>query len=1225
MATMVLSTAGSVVGSAIGGPIGGMIGATIGSQVGGVIDNAIFGTPTRYVEGRRLHDLSVQVSTYGAFIPSIYGTMRVAGNVIWSRPIKEISAVSTQSSGGKGGGGGVQTQSTSYHYSVTLAIALCSGVIESITRAWADAQLLDLSQGTYRIYHGTEDQLPDPIIEAFEGVGTTPAYRGLAYVVIEDFPLADYGNRIPNFTFEVKRPAKMPDYGTQSTEEMITAMTIIPGSGEFVYDTVVQTKIGGQSLGIGFAQSEYRTSVNKHTSRSGGNVLLALDQLKETCPNVEWVSVIVTWFGTHLDAGACTLMPCVEYSSGAITQPDAWHCAGYNRSTARPMTIVDGVPRYGGTPSDTSVLRLIDELKARGYKVMLYPMFFMDVEGKPWRGRVTGSATNVANFFTKAQGYNAFITHYATLGQGKVDAFVIGSELIGLTSVSASVGVYPAVDALVNLAAQVRSIMGTNTKITYAADWSEYHHTTGGWYNLDPLWASSNIDMIGIDAYFPLTDAPQTTMGYDVQQVIDGWNGGEGYDYYYADSGRTLPLPLAAPYAWKNLSWFWNNNHVNPNGVTTAWIPQSKKIWFTEYGFPSVDGATNQPNVFYDPASVESFFPRKSLGLVDIRAQRMGITGTQARWLGSAMVEHMFLWTWDARPFPYYPDLRNVWADGGVWAYGHWVTGKFGMSGLGAIVRELCLKAGLSDAQIDVSRLNQRVDGYMIANAGSARSFIEELMACYFFDVVERGSQLVFVPRGSSSNITIAQTDLVVDGNDARSGMLQKTRQQEVELPQRVEVAFIERIRNFLTSSQHAVRHASRSNHTVSIALPVVLSATEARIIAQRHMHIYWAGRTHYRFMLGMRYAMLEPNDVIAVQEAGMVHQMRIKNIRYDAGRIEVEAISEAVTLYREAPRSTLDEIRLTHAVPPPVQLAVRFLDLPALPSDAAEERPLRIAIAPLNEGWRGAVVYRDSMMQEYVRLADTDRAAVIGRAVSVLGNWTGGNRMDRTNSMDVRIIGAHQFVNVTELALLNGANALLVGEEIIQFQHVEVLGAGHVRLSNLLRGRQGTEHQQGEHGMGEWCVLLDAALLTIPMPASLVGLSRAYKTVPYGQTLGQVDAESFTYHAKILRPYSVVHPRMTINEAQDIIVTWVRRDRVDGAWRDGSDVALSEASERYEVDVYVGGDYRRTLQSTQPTVTYTSSMRAIDGGVTGISIECVIYQYSAAVGRGYPSSVSLL
>src|SRR5690606_8982033 len=105
---------------------------------------------------------------------------------------------------------------------------------------------------------------------------------------------------------------------------------------------------------------------------------------------------------------------------------------------------------------------------------------------------------------------------------------------------------FPAVEALVDLAADVKDIVGSGVKVSYAADWSEYHHADGGWYNLDPLWASPDIDFIGIDAYFPLTDEPQAGITYE--KIIDGWTSGEGYDWYYSDPERTTHVALAPEY-----------------------------------------------------------------------------------------------------------------------------------------------------------------------------------------------------------------------------------------------------------------------------------------------------------------------------------------------------------------------------------------------------------------------------------------------------------------------------------------------------------------------------------------------------------------------------------------------------------------------------------------------------------------------------------------------------
>jgi hypothetical protein len=236
MASIILSAAGSAVGN-LAGPVGASIGARIGQTIGGIIDrNIIAGKSQIKTRGPRLADLGVQSSTYGKMLPIIYGTCRVGGNIIWSRPIKETATTSTSSAGagGKGGGGRVSQTTTTYSYSVSLAISVCEGPVDAVLRVWADAKQLDLSTYITRIYLGDETQLPDSLIVAFDGADKTPAYRGQCYVVFEDFQLAEFGNRIPNFTFEVKRKLLTPDYNNETLENMINGMVMIPGAGEFV-------------------------------------------------------------------------------------------------------------------------------------------------------------------------------------------------------------------------------------------------------------------------------------------------------------------------------------------------------------------------------------------------------------------------------------------------------------------------------------------------------------------------------------------------------------------------------------------------------------------------------------------------------------------------------------------------------------------------------------------------------------------------------------------------------------------------------------------------------------------------------------------------------------------------------------------------------------------------------------------------------------------------------
>jgi hypothetical protein len=199
LATLVFST----IGTALGGPVGSAIGALIGQSV----DQALL-APVR--RGPRVGDLSVQTSSYGTQIPRIYGSMRVAGTVVWATDLIE----SAQTTGAKG------QPDVTYSYSVSLAVALSSRRASSIGRIWADGKLLRGAAGdfkvdtVFRFCDGSDDQVIDPLIGSIEGITATPAYRGVALAVFENLQLADFGNRIPIMTFEVVADEEAPSIGS---------------------------------------------------------------------------------------------------------------------------------------------------------------------------------------------------------------------------------------------------------------------------------------------------------------------------------------------------------------------------------------------------------------------------------------------------------------------------------------------------------------------------------------------------------------------------------------------------------------------------------------------------------------------------------------------------------------------------------------------------------------------------------------------------------------------------------------------------------------------------------------------------------------------------------------------------------------------------------------------------------------------------------------------------
>ncbi len=192
MATLVLTA----VGTAIGGPLGGALGAVLGNA----IDRTVLFKP-KGREGPRLTELAVQTSSYGSPIAQLFGTMRVAGTVIWATDL--IEARST-TGGGKSG-----PSTTNFSYSVSLAVLLSARPIQGIGRIWADGKLLRGAEGDLktetmlRVHPGGEIQVADPLIASAEGAGLAPAHRGCAYAVFEGMALEDYGNRIPSLSFEV--------------------------------------------------------------------------------------------------------------------------------------------------------------------------------------------------------------------------------------------------------------------------------------------------------------------------------------------------------------------------------------------------------------------------------------------------------------------------------------------------------------------------------------------------------------------------------------------------------------------------------------------------------------------------------------------------------------------------------------------------------------------------------------------------------------------------------------------------------------------------------------------------------------------------------------------------------------------------------------------------------------------------------------------------------------
>lgn len=1313
MATLALAAAGAAVGSAVlpagltvlGATISG---ATIGSQIGALagsyVDQALFGASgeTRTVEGPRLQHLHVTSSTEGAAIPRIYGRVRIGGQIIWATDFEEEVRTTTESAGGgKGGssGGGGSVERVEYRYYANFAIGICEGEISGLGRVWADGAEIDLSRFVTRVYHGSEVQPVDSLIAAHEGGGNAQAFRGTAYIVFERLALADFGNRLPQLSFEVYR-------SVEAFGEEIRGVVLIPGSGEFVYSPtpVVRT------FGYGGTQAE-----NVHTLQGGSDWQVAVDQLETDLPNAKNVSLIVSWFGTDLRAGHCEVRPGVD-TADKNTEPQDWRAGGVSRANAHLISKHDGKPAYGGTPSDSSVVDAIRDLKKRGIKVTLTPFLLMDVAENnslpnpyggaaqpayPWRGRITchpapgrpgspdraaAAGAQVAAFTGTAQAshfaisgkvvsysgpaewsYRRMVLHLAHLAKaaGGVDAFAIGTELRGLTWIRNAPGSYPFVAALRTLAADVKAVLGGNTKVIYAADWSEYfgHQPQDGsgdvYFHLDPLWASPAIDAIGIDCYWPLADWREGRghLDYveghrsihDLDYLRGNLNSGEGFDWYYASqSNRDAQVRSAITdgagkpwvFRFKDIKSWWSNRHYNrPGGVEqatpTAWVPQSKPFWLMEIGCPAADKGANQPNVFVDPKSSETALPYYSSGVRDDLMQRRYILAIISGFdpegedyveglnpvsnvYGGRMVdcERIFVYCWDARPYPAFPHNLGVWGDGENWRLGHWLNGRTASAPLPELVAKILKDFEFEDFVTD--SLQGIVPGYIVDRAMSARDALQPLGLGFFFDTIESGGKIAFRHRGAGPVAAdLEEDDLVEQSRDGPLATL--VRAQETDLPGSAKLNYISGVSDYQQAVAEARRLVGASGRLGRADLPIVLDHDQATSIAESWLFETWASRERASFVLPQSQIALEPGDVVRLTRHGTERLLRITEVG-DHGAREIEARSIDPEVYA----SGTAPARPGNATGPVDvgQPRVEFLDLPLLGSDDNAEAGY---FAALKNPWPGAVALYGSPEAAGYRLRAVAAApAIMGETLEDLPAGP-SSRVDYRSRLRISIAGG-ELHSVSRVQMLAGANAAAVRNaagawEVLQFESAELLGPGEYMLSGLLRGQAGSEGAMADVDLpaGATFAMLNGALARVDLGPDELRLPYTWRYGPANRNIADASygQRQHRFLGIGLRPYAPVHVRGR-RAGGDLAVTWVRRTRIGGDSWEPPVTPLAEAFERYEVDVLdPNGNVVRTLTSGVPSVTYAAGDQLADFGSVQAHVAVRVAQLSAVYGRG--------
>jgi hypothetical protein len=173
----------------------------------------------------------------------------------------------------------------------------------------------------------------------------------------------------------------------------------------------------------------------------------------------------------------------------------------------------------------------IKELQKKGIRIMLKPQIWI------WHGEFTGylEMTNENDWKLLEDSYSSFMLLFAQLAQEtETDILCIGTEL------EKFIEKRPAY--WTNLIVEIKKIY--KGKLTYAANWDEFKRT--------PFW--SNLDYIGVDAYFPISSEKTPT----ILECLEGW-----------EQHKKVIRELSEKY--------------------------NKPIIFTEFGYRSVDYSAKEP------------------------------------------------------------------------------------------------------------------------------------------------------------------------------------------------------------------------------------------------------------------------------------------------------------------------------------------------------------------------------------------------------------------------------------------------------------------------------------------------------------------------------------------------------------------------------------------------------------------------------------------------------
>ncbi|MAN76129.1 MAG: hypothetical protein CML24_02730 [Rhizobiales bacterium] len=628
-------------------------------------------------------------------------------------------------------------------------------------------------------------------------------------------------------------------------------------------------------------------------------------------------------------------------------------------------------------------------------------------------------------------------------------------------------------------------------------------------------------------------------------------------------------------------------------------------------GCGAVDKGPNAPNAFGDPKSAEDKRPPFSSGAPDPLIQRQMLRACHQYWreagahnpvsgiYGAPMLdaERIYLWCWDARPYPAFPGMPDIWSDAANYDTGHWLNGRLGAASAEELLAAMADEFGVPVEAIDIRA--PMVHGLGIEAVTSLRDASAGLVEALGLSVRDGEAGIVWRAGDTRSVVEMAHADLVA----GEGAIVSRKRGDWAERAGRLTLSYSDRDRDYQTATALAV--APKGERYAGAEMGLVLDPADAGGVAEAMLRAMRRGEDGLEFALPPSMLALEAGDMVAV-EGQADGPFVIGTVRDGAVR-QVSALAFGGTINGVAGNAE----RRMPQISPPIA-ATPLITIAHLP---AGDGGTELVAAAMCDPWPGPISLRETETgTELARLAGAGTLGVLAQplAAGPSGIW------DRAGGIVLSLYGGH-LASAAPQAVLAASNRVAVETdaghwELVGFEQAELIEASTYRLTGLLRGQDGT--RAGEASAGNRVLVLNGSCVRFAVPQSALGDTRTL--LAYA---GPRDAEGTALGVDVdigtALPLAPMHLRAVRDGSGDIALSWIRRGRVGGnGWTYG-DIPLDVVPEHYRVCIFDGGTAVHVEDVGAAGWTYSAADQTADFGGPAGGFSFTVQQVSPVLGAG--------